>query len=181
MSAAALDRFVARAEQRGLDLDVRTFPGGTRTAQQAADALGCAVARIVKSLVFVAVGSPARAGDASGGDGEDRPVLVLVSGANRVDERRLAHRLGAAQVRTATADEARAATGYAIGGTPPFGHDERLPVLCDRDLVVAGGVVWAAAGTPEAVFPIAVDQLVEVTGATVVDVRAEAAGADPAR
>jgi prolyl-tRNA editing enzyme YbaK/EbsC (Cys-tRNA(Pro) deacylase) len=153
-AANGQQRFVERARVRGIEIEVREFPQGTRTAADAAAAIGCDVAQIVKSLVFVA---------------DDTPVLVLTSGANRVDEAALAGVLGAARVRKATADEVRAATGYVIGATPPFGHDTTLTVLCDRDLT-GHEVVWAAAGTPASVFPIAPDRLVEVTGARSVDV-----------
>ncbi|MFO7778607.1 MAG: YbaK/EbsC family protein [Nitriliruptoraceae bacterium] len=151
--AAADERFTARAAALGVEVDARRFPQGTRTAAEAAAAIGCDVAQIVKSLVFIA---------------DDQPVLVLTSGANRVDEDRLATALGAAQVRKATAEEVRTATGYAIGGTPPFGHDRALTVLCDRDLA-AFEVVWAAAGTPMDVFAVRTDQLVEAAGARVLD------------
>jgi prolyl-tRNA editing enzyme YbaK/EbsC (Cys-tRNA(Pro) deacylase) len=151
-----VDRFLARAVDAGLDPEIREFPAGTRTAADAAAAVGCDVAAIVKSVVFVA---------------DDRPVLVLTSGANRVDEAVVAAALGASGLRQATADEVRDATGYAIGGTPPFGHVTDLPVVCDRDLTHLE-VVWAAAGSPTTVFPLAPSELVRVTGAQVVDVRA---------
>jgi prolyl-tRNA editing enzyme YbaK/EbsC (Cys-tRNA(Pro) deacylase) len=147
-------RFLERARALGVDPEVHDFPQGTRTAADAAAAIGCHVAQIVKSLVFVADGAP---------------VLVLTSGANRVDEAALAAHLGADEVRRADADEVRAATGYAIGGTPPFGHDTALRVLCDRDLAVHD-IVWAAAGTPASVFPIDPQRLLAVTGARPVDV-----------
>ena len=108
----------------------------------------------MKSLVFVA------------GDGV---AVVLCSGAARVDEMRLAAALGVAAVRRATADEAKAATGYAIGGVPPFGHARPCRVLCDRALL-GSDVLWAAAGLPDAVFPIAPADLVRASGAQVVDV-----------
>jgi prolyl-tRNA editing enzyme YbaK/EbsC (Cys-tRNA(Pro) deacylase) len=154
--AGGVDRFLARAREAGLELEVRDFPDGTRTAADAAAAIGCDVAAIVKSLVFVA---------------DDRPVLVLTSGANRVDEAAVAAELGASGLRKATADEVRDATGYAIGGTPPFGHATDLPVVCDRDLTHLDEV-WAAAGSPTTVFPLPPDELLRVTGARVVDVRA---------
>jgi prolyl-tRNA editing enzyme YbaK/EbsC (Cys-tRNA(Pro) deacylase) len=153
--ASGVERFLERAAARRLQLEVREFPAGTRTAADAAAAIGCDVGQIVKSLVFLA---------------DDRPVLVLTSGANRVDEARLAAHLGASGVRKANADEVRTATGYAIGGTPPFGHDTDLTVWCDRDLS-AYPQVWAAAGTPTTVFPIAPEVLLRVTGAQVLDVR----------
>ena len=147
-------RFLARAAERGLDLEVATFPEGTRTAEDAAGAIGCEVAAIVKSLVFVADGTP---------------VLVLTSGANRVDEARLATALGADEVRKASAGEVREATGYAIGGTPPFGLDGPIRVLCDRDLT-GFDQVWAAAGTPTQVFGIDPPTLLATSGAEVVEV-----------
>ncbi len=152
--ANGAERFLARAAERGLDLEVSDFPEGTRTAEDAARAIGCEVAAIVKSLVFMA---------------DDAPVLVLTSGANRVDEQRLATTLDAEVVRKATAAEVREATGYAIGGTPPFGLDRALRVLCDRDLT-ALPQVWAAAGTPTQVFGVEPSVLVRVSDAEVVDV-----------
>lgn len=148
------ERFLERATAAGLDVAPRRFPDGTRTAQQAADAVGCEVGQIVKSLVFVA---------------DDQPVLVLTSGANRVDTARLAAELGAAEVRKADADEVRAATGYSIGGTPPIGHDTRLVTVLDPHLLTYE-VVWAAAGTPHDVFAIDAEQLLEVTAPRVADV-----------
>lgn len=147
----AVARFLERARAAGLDPEVRTFPDGTRTAADAAAAVGCEVAAIVKSLVFVADG---------------QPVLALTSGANRADESALAAALGASELRKADADEVRAATGYAIGGTPPVGHDTELPVVCDRDLTELDEI-WAAAGTPSTVFPSTPDQLLAATGARV--------------
>jgi prolyl-tRNA editing enzyme YbaK/EbsC (Cys-tRNA(Pro) deacylase) len=138
----------------GLDLDVREFPDGTRTAADAARAVGCQVDQIVKSLVFVA---------------DTDPVLVLTSGGNRVDVVKVGRRRDAATVRKADAEEVRAATGYAIGGTPPFGHARPLPVLVDRHLT-GFEVVWAAAGTPRHVFPIAPADLVRASGGQIADV-----------
>ncbi|MFA9444900.1 YbaK/EbsC family protein [Egicoccus sp. AB-alg6-2] len=152
--ATAARRFTDAAAAHGLHLEVREFPQGTRTAADAAAAIGCEVAQIVKSLVFMA---------------DDEPVLVLTSGANRVDERRVRTALGAATCRKANADEVRATTGYAIGGTPPFGHVRPLRVLCDRDLT-GHDRIWAAAGTPSTVFPLTPRTLLEVTGADVVEV-----------
>ena len=145
---------VEAARSLGLDLDVREFPEGTRTAQDAAAAIGCAVDQIVKSLVFIA---------------DTTPVLVLTSGGNRVDVVKVGTHTGSAGVRKAGAEEVRAATGYAIGGTPPFGHARDLLVLVDRHLT-GFDVVWAAAGTPRHVFPISPAELVRVTGGQVADV-----------
>lgn len=136
--ASAEERFTAAARQRGLDPDVQRWPEGTRTAEDAAAAVGCDVGQIVKSLVFVA---------------DDAPVVALTSGANRVDLTKLAHAVGADMVRKADADEVRSATGYAIGGTPPFGYPEPIQVVIDEELL-EHDTVWAAAGTPETVFSI---------------------------
>jgi prolyl-tRNA editing enzyme YbaK/EbsC (Cys-tRNA(Pro) deacylase) len=149
--ANGVDRFQDEARARGLDIEVREFPQGTRTAEDAAAAIGCDVAQIVKSLVFVA---------------DDEPVLVLTSGANRVHEATLRDALGVGSFRKADADEVREATGYAIGGTPPFGHRQHLRVVCDRDLTLHDEV-WAAAGTPSTVFPLSPTTLLEATDAQV--------------
>jgi prolyl-tRNA editing enzyme YbaK/EbsC (Cys-tRNA(Pro) deacylase) len=154
--SAAVERFRAAAADSGLDIDVRRYPEGTRTAADAAAAIGCDVGAIVKSLVFVAEGLG--------------PVMALVSGANRADLARLAAHFGAASVRQANADEVRAATGYAIGGTPPFGHATAVPIVIDPDLL-GYDEVWSAAGTPDSVWPIAPARLVEITRAAVVEVK----------
>jgi prolyl-tRNA editing enzyme YbaK/EbsC (Cys-tRNA(Pro) deacylase) len=146
----ANERFLRAAAELGLSVEVREFPEGTRTAVDAARAVGCDVGQIVKSLVFMA--------------GRDRPFLALTSGPNRADTDRLSELQGGAPVRQATAEEAREATGYAIGGTPPFGHPRPLTVYLDRDLL-GYDEVWAAAGTPRSVFPIAPDDLLRVTNA----------------
>jgi prolyl-tRNA editing enzyme YbaK/EbsC (Cys-tRNA(Pro) deacylase) len=146
---SALERFQRAVAEVGLFPEVRRFPQGTRTAEDAARAIGCEVAQIVKSLVFVA-GS--------------EPFVALTSGANRADVDRLAAIMGGVSVRRATAEEARAATGFAIGGTPPFGHPRPLRVLCDRDLL-EHDLLWAAAGTPVAVFSIRPDDLLRAAGA----------------
>ncbi len=151
----SIDRVERAAADRGLAIEVRRFPEGTKTAPDAARAVGCEVGQIVKSLVFVADG---------------RPILALTSGANRADVHKLASALGAASVRRADADEAREATGFVIGGTPPFGHPRKLEVVVDRDLL-GYGEVWAAAGTPDAVFRISPRDLVEASGGTPADVR----------
>ena len=108
--SGAIDRFMEAARAEGIEPGVRRFPEGTKTADDAARAIGCDVGQIVKSLVFMA---------------DDRPVMAFTSGANRVDERKLAVIVGAQEVRRATPEEARSATGFAVGGTPPFGHPER--------------------------------------------------------
>jgi prolyl-tRNA editing enzyme YbaK/EbsC (Cys-tRNA(Pro) deacylase) len=150
---SAVDRFLEAARERGLSVRVERFPEGTKTAPDAARAVGCEVGQIVKSLVFVADG---------------RPILALTSGANRADVAKLAALLGASEVRRASADEARAATGFSIGGTPPFGFPRPLRVLMDRDLL-GYELVWAAAGTPDSVFPVAPGALQEAAAAEPAD------------
>ncbi|HKW59517.1 MAG TPA: YbaK/EbsC family protein [Candidatus Dormibacteraeota bacterium] len=135
-------------------VQVRRFPDGTRTATDAARAVGCELGQIVKSLVFVAGG---------------RPVVALVSGSNRLDERRLGAVAGE-PVTKADAETARSATGYSIGGVPPFGHATEVPVFMDRDLM-GYGVVWAAAGRPDSVFEIEPARLRELSKAEVVDLK----------
>jgi Cys-tRNA(Pro) deacylase len=155
---AAARRVAEAAAELGLDIEVREFPEGTRTAEDAARAIGCQVAQIVKSLVFLAGGEA---------------VLCLVSGVNRLDTARLAAATGAADVVRADADAVREATGYAVGGVPPFGHAQTLAVYCDRDLL-AYDVVWAAAGTPTAVFSVDPQTLTRATHATVADLKEDA-------
>lgn len=152
---SGVDRFLQAATVLGHEVEVRRFPQGTKTAPDAARAIGCDVGQIVKSLVFVA---------------DDLPVLVLTSGANRVDVGRLAALVAASEVRRASPDEVRSATGYAIGGTPPFGHPEPIRSFIDADLL-AHEVVWAAAGAPDAVFGTTPEELVATSGAEVADVR----------
>jgi prolyl-tRNA editing enzyme YbaK/EbsC (Cys-tRNA(Pro) deacylase) len=146
-----LARVVAAAAAAGLPIEVQRFPEGTRTAVDAARAVGCDVAQIVKSLVFVA-------------DGE--PVIALVSGADRLDPARLAAALGATVVRRADGEEARAATGFAIGGVPPIGHVRSMTILMDEQLL-SHDLVWAAAGLPDAVFKAPPRELQAATGARV--------------
>jgi prolyl-tRNA editing enzyme YbaK/EbsC (Cys-tRNA(Pro) deacylase) len=147
-------KFEAWLADSGIGVAVKRFPEGTRTAGDAARAVGCEVGQIVKSLVFLAAG---------------RPVVALVSGANRLDEALLAAAAGE-PVAKADAELARAATGYAIGGVPPFGHATAVPVFMDRDLL-GHAVVWAAAGRPDSVFEIAPERLRELSGATVADLK----------
>lgn len=149
---AAAARVASAAEALGLAITVRLHAAPTRSAEEAAAACGCDVGQIVKSLVFRGAES-------------NRPYLLLVSGRNRVDEAGVAHELGEALRRPDAAD-VRAITGFAIGGIPPLGHAEPLATLMDRDLLTHASV-WAAAGTPNAVFAIDPARLAAVTGARV--------------
>ena len=137
-------RFIASAPDR-VD-DIRVFPEGTKTAQDAAMAIGCPVSAIVKSLVFVVSSE------------DDEPVVALVPGDLRLDTHKLAQAAGATSARRATLEEVREATGYAAGGTPPFGHARSLRVFADPALR-RNDPVWAAAGTPTTVFPISLADL----------------------
>jgi Cys-tRNA(Pro) deacylase len=139
----------------GFAVEVHEFPDGTRTADDAARAIGVEVGQIVKSLVFLADGAP---------------VVALVSGANQLDEDKLAAAAGAASTGRASAEQVREATGYPVGGVPPFGHATPLRTFIDEDLL-AYDEVWAAAGTPHLNFAIPAAALVRVTGGTVADLR----------
>ena len=152
-------RVADAALDRGLTIEVVEFDETTRTAPDAANAIGCQVAQIVKSLIFVANGEP---------------VVALVSGANRLDERKLAALRGISRkkVKRPDADTAKTISGFSIGGVPPFGHASALPVYVDQDLT-RFDVVWAAAGTPFAVFAITPDDLVQASHGTVVDLNKE--------
>ncbi|MEV6739381.1 YbaK/EbsC family protein [Streptomyces sp. NPDC051104] len=156
--SGAHPRFAAALDELGLGdfrPRIRRFPDATRTAAEAAAAIGCELSQICKSLVFAA-------------DGE--PVLVLMDGASRVDVERVREELGAEKVTRAKPDVVREATGYAIGGVPPFGHRTRTRVLADRSLL-DHETVWAAAGTPHTVFPMDPKSLIAHAGGTLVDVR----------
>lgn len=157
--AATHPRFAEALAAHGLaDVEVRAFPEGTRSAADAAAAVGCELSQIVKSLIFAA-------------DGE--PVLVLVGGASRVDVARVRAALGAGEVTRADAKSVRTATGYAIGGVPPFGHATEMRVLADRGLL-DHEVVWSAAGTPHTVFALSPRTLLDLARAEPADVREDA-------
>ena len=150
----ALHRTAARLEERlralGLEIEVRELADSTRTAAEAAAAVGAEVGQIVKSLVFAGPGGP---------------LVCLCAGDRRVDVAKLGDR-----VRPARADEVREATGFAIGGVPPLGHDRRVPTVVDESLR-RFGLLWCAAGTPHAVFSVATERLLEaLPDATVADV-----------
>lgn len=145
---AATLRVKAALADAGIQTEIVRVAETARTAEGAAEAVGATVGQIVKSLVFLSDGAP---------------VLALVSGANRLDPEKLAGYTGGTITR-ADAAAVRDATGYAIGGIPPLGHATPLAVYCDRDLL-NHEVVWAAAGTPDTVFPVEPDRLVDATGA----------------
>lgn len=152
---ANVQRVVDAAAALGLEVFPRTFPDGTRTAQEAADAIGVELGQIVKSLIF-------------GVDGEI--VLAYVSGANRLDETKLAEAAGGVMCQRVDADVVRSATGFPIGGVPPFGHATPLRIFIDPDLLHYDEV-WAAAGTWHDVFGIEPHKLVEASGGAVTDLK----------
>lgn len=152
-------RVAEAAQALGLDIEIVEFAQTTRSAQEAAEAVGCQVAQIVKSLCFVVNG---------------RSTICLVSGANQLDERKLAalSGVGRKQVSRADADSVKAATGFSIGGVPPFGHATPSPVYVDEDLLQFE-TVWAAAGTPFAVFAVRPAELARASGGQVADLKRE--------
>ena len=143
------------ATAAGLIIETRKFPEGTKTAQDAANAIGVGVGQIVKSLVF-------------GVDGEI--VMALISGSNQLDEKKLAAAAGGAKCKRVDADAVRAATGFPIGGVPPFGHSTQLRVFVDPDLLQYDEV-WAAAGTWNDNFGAAPADIVRVAGGVVTDLK----------
>jgi prolyl-tRNA editing enzyme YbaK/EbsC (Cys-tRNA(Pro) deacylase) len=151
------------AARKGVELSVVMFSESTHTAADAARAVGAEIGQIVKSLVFV-----------STGDDGPEPCLALVSGANSVDLARLGVVLGQSHMRRATADEARTLTGFVIGGIPPFGHQSLLRTVMDPDLG-RFETVWAAAGTPNAVFEVPPATLRMLANAIVAPIVTEAA------
>jgi prolyl-tRNA editing enzyme YbaK/EbsC (Cys-tRNA(Pro) deacylase) len=162
--AKSIDRVRDYFRANSLDIEIRELPDSTRTAQLAADAVGCELGQIVKSLVFVL--------------DEDETVLALVAGDRRADPFKIARALHASTVRIANANEVRARTGFAIGGVAPVAHssDEIRAKLFDESLL-RFETVWAAAGTPHSVFPIDRETLMRLTGARVADITsAEANG-----
>jgi prolyl-tRNA editing enzyme YbaK/EbsC (Cys-tRNA(Pro) deacylase) len=148
------DKVMRGARALGLEVQIQRLESSTRTVGDAAKAVGCQEAEIAKSIVFVADGDP---------------VVCIASGRHRIDTEKLAVALDVAEVRQAGANEVRAATGFAIGGVPPFGHD--LPVVFDRSLLDHPRV-WAAAGDPHSLFCVNPRELLDCTQATVADVGA---------
>jgi prolyl-tRNA editing enzyme YbaK/EbsC (Cys-tRNA(Pro) deacylase) len=163
----AVRRVLEAARRKGVELEVTVFDESTHTAEEAARAVGAELGQIVKSLVFVLPDEEA----------EPEPILCLVSGPNRVDLGRLAAVLGRSDVRRASAREANDLTGFVIGGIPPFGHTRRVRVVMDPDLG-RFPIVWAAAGLPTAVFPVAPAVLRMLADANVAPIAEERRQAD---
>lgn len=167
--STAIQRVRDAAARKGVTLDITVFDASTHTAEDAASAVGAELGQIVKSLVFVAP-------DETTGL---EPIICLVSGPNRVDLARLAAVTGQADVRRATAREANELTGFVIGGIPPFGHPRPVRVVMDPDLG-RFPVVWAAAGTDRAVFPVPPGTLRTLSNAIVAPIAEERRPADVA-
>jgi prolyl-tRNA editing enzyme YbaK/EbsC (Cys-tRNA(Pro) deacylase) len=165
--SAPVQRVLDAAARKGVTLEVRVFDESTHTAEEAAAAVGAELGQIVKSLVFVAPGE----------DDALEPIICLVSGANRVDVARLAAVTGEPDIRRATAREANELTGFVIGGIPPVGHPRPVRVVMDPDLG-RYPIVWAAAGTSTAVFPVPPATLRSLANATVAPIADES---DPSR
>lgn len=158
-------RVADAAQALGLAVTIKEFSESTRTAADAANAIGCTVGQIVKSLLFVV---------------EGQAVIALVSGTNHLDEKKLANHCNASrkQVKRADAETAREATGFAIGGVPPFGHKSPLPTYIDQDFLQYE-IIWAAAGTPNAVFAITPQELIQATQGIVGDLKLAARDNNP--
>ena len=156
MADVAISKSVEKVQETLMSYGIATkiveFSASTRTAQEAADAIGCTIAQIVKSLVFCTEQS-------------NKAVLVLTSGVNRVNEKVIEELVGE-KIKKADADFVRAVTGFAIGGVPPFGHAQKIATFIDKDLLQYE-LVWAAAGTPHTVFSLPSSDLARVTGGTV--------------
>jgi Cys-tRNA(Pro) deacylase len=152
--ASGPERVQAALDEKGIESRVLRLPDSTRTAPEAAKAVGCEVGAIAKSLLFLA-------------DGE--PVLAICAGDRRVDTARLADLLGASEVKMAPAEEVRRVTGFAIGGVPPLGHATPITILMDTALL-RWPTVYAAAGAHDALFPIEPQKLADAAGARVEDI-----------
>ena len=140
----------------GMKVEVVELPASTRTSAEAASAIGCSIGQIAKSIIFRTVGS-------------SRPVMVIASGVNRVNEEKIQNIIGEA-IKKADPDFVRKATGYAIGGVPPIGHAETIITIIDEDLTKLDEI-WAAAGTPNAVFKLSPAHLVQMTGGSVKSIK----------
>lgn len=158
--ARSIDRVRDYIRERNLAIEIRELPGSTRTAQLAADAVGSELGQIVKSLVFI--------------DAEDHTILALVAGDRRADPEKIAQAVNSTSARIANAEQVRARTGYAIGGVAPIAHINGpiAEMLMDESLL-RFDTLWAAAGAPNAVFPIDRKKLVELTNARIRDIAAD--------
>lgn len=138
-------------KEKGLTCEIKEFPSSTRTAQDAANSIGCHLSQIAKSLIFKTKKT-------------SQPVLILASGINRVNEKSIAKVLGD-KITKADANFTRENTGFAIGGIPPIGHKEQIPFIFMDESLLTHETVWASAGTPNTVFEISPQMLIEITAA----------------
>lgn len=152
---SSVERVKAALDKLNIPIQFQELPHSTRTAVEAAEAVQSSVGQIVKSLVFII--------------GDDRPLLILTSGSNQVNEDHISRMLGD-KIRFANADVVRKQTGFAIGGVSPYGLKREIPIFIDRDLL-QHDLVWAAAGSSHAVFSISPHDLVETTGGEVISVQ----------
>ena len=154
---SSAEKFQTAALALGYTLNILEYPAGTRTAEDAANAIGCAVGQIVKSLCFTVNGTP---------------VIALVSGDNMLDVKKIGTLMGVSKkkIKRANAETVKAATGYTIGGVPPFGHSTQMTTFIDTHLTTFP-VIWAAAGTPHAVFECDATMLQQATGGTIADLK----------
>jgi prolyl-tRNA editing enzyme YbaK/EbsC (Cys-tRNA(Pro) deacylase) len=155
MLSASAQKVQLALSQSGLKFQVVELPASTRTSAEAAQAVGCLVGQIAKSLIFKT-------------ETTQQPILVIASGANRVDEHKIGARLGE-PIGKADADFVRSRTGFVIGGVPPVGHLEAIKTFIDEDLLKYEQI-WAAAGTPNAVFPLKPAELIQITNGEVMKV-----------
>lgn len=158
VSDPRVQRVVDAGARAGIEVRPQRFPEGTHTAADAARAIGCTLGQIVKTLVFE--------------DGGGEPILFFVSGTNRLDPVKGAAAAGVAELRKADARATKARTGFSIGGIPPLGHDHPFPMFLDEDLL-AFDEIWAAAGLPDAVFPLSPGDLLRASGAQTADLKQE--------
>lgn len=156
VNISSVQKVQAALAAYGIDSKIVEFSASTRTAQEAANEIGCTVAEIVKSLIFCTQET-------------HEPILVLTSGINRVNEKMIEQCIGE-KIQKADADFVRNVTGFAIGGVPPFAHAQKIKTLIDKDLLQYKQV-WAAAGTPHTVFCLLPSELVTATGGTVIAVQ----------
>ncbi len=143
-------------DQSGIETIIKEFPSSTRTAQEAADAIGCTISQIAKSIIFKSKES-------------GKPILIITSGSNRVDEKKV-EKLINESLEKADADFVLNQTGYIIGGVPPFAHSTKITPLIDEDLLQYEEI-WASAGTPNSVFKITPQDLITITKGRVANVK----------
>ena len=147
--------WLTECEKKGFSPSPRAYEEGTRTAEDAAKQLGCKVSSIAKSIVFA---------------GKECAIIIVTSGSNKVDRKRKLKKILGYKPKQASPEYVLENTGFEIGGIPPFGHLEKCIIFCDEDLM-KHDIVWGAGGTSKVVFPISPEELVRISGATIVDIK----------